>query len=467
MIVFKNKTIDLSRMNFVSFIKNYVFACLLLSAINVSGQKIAIPIIQKQDVEIIPAQNGYFLRGQSSGKILSQYKDAAQAIEEGMKRMKEGGELLLHKGVYFLDKEIRVQPHITLKGKGRSTEIMITAKNPTGVAFLIAQSDYVTIESLSIKPDKKSSQAKSGVIIDNCGKTTIRNVDVLYMNDYGILVRNKSFLTDIISCSVFQSGKSGIRIENANNGMRGGDFVSNTVRDCWVMQGNVGIECDFAICANLVNNTVYQTKSNAFRLVNQSNSVLISGNRSFQIQTDAVYIQRSHEVNVSSNIFCWQEGHGIVVNGSKWGTITGNNFIDNGSINIFEKGKDSFLPFGDRQFRIKARTSADQESKKSGIVLENQTKGITVTGNAIFNWPAAPKMLYGITEDNTCENNSFISNNINTYSNKDVYSQGKGSIAVNNIGFGTQAYTGNIGTELLQSFDLGLIENFIKENWHL
>jgi hypothetical protein len=46
-----------------------------------------------------------------------------------------------------------------------------------------------------------------------------------------------------------------------------------------------------------------------------------------------VVADHSHEFNLSSNIFCWHERHGVLIQDRNWGTIAGNEVIDTGSYN--------------------------------------------------------------------------------------------------------------------------------------
>jgi hypothetical protein len=89
--------------------------------------------------------------------------------------------------------------------------------------------------------------------------------------------------------------------------------VPNLVTNCIVYGGGKGIECSRTIVLNIVACVIYQSQDVAYYVGNTSNSVLISGCRSFQIGSHAVVADGSHEFNLSSNIFCWHEGHGMLV----------------------------------------------------------------------------------------------------------------------------------------------------------
>ena len=64
----------------------------------------------------------------------------------------------------------------------------------------------------------------------------------------------------------------------------------------------------------------------------------------------------------------------------------------------------------------------------------NDTKGIQVSGNAIFNWGDQAPMVKGIIEDVLSGSNIIANNNINYYTGNGVVSHGKGTIVENNLG---------------------------------
>ena len=258
-----------------------------------------------------------------------------------------------------------------------------------------------------------------------------------------------------------RAGEGGFFLEQLFGGGRGGDYVPNLLSDCTVYSSAKGFVLDRAIVINIIGCTVYQSSGYAYHLYNQSHSVSINGCRSFQIGSDAVVLETSNEVNLSGNIFCWQEGHGIVLKNARWGTVSANNVIDSGSINVFDPDKIPFVLKSDsRPFR--AQPSAGQhDNKKNGIYLSDKSRGITITGNAIFNWPVALKLDHGIYEDSSCLNNLVTANNIN-YFVHDIVSQGEGTVVTNNVTFGDEPYAGKIGTDLLQYFDLRLMDEFVK-----
>lgn len=432
----------------------------LLFVIGCSASK---NIISSQNLEVFHSNGKYIVRGAIDFVKQFQTNEASEAIQWAADHLEKGGEVFLQKGEYFLKNEISLPSYVTIKGSEMGSVLIIAPKHSSGVAFNIRGKNRVTLKNFAIRSVKNNNDSKTGIILNNCGDCVIDGIYIVGMKENGILFENNTFLSEVKNCRIAACEESAIKFENLSGGGRGGDFLPNNISNCIIYQGNYGIICSNAIVVNISDVTVFQSKNKAFFLTKNSNSVLITGCRTFQIQNDAVVVENSHEINISSNIFCWTEGDGIVLSGVKWGTVSANNVIDNGSINPYDPHKDSAISTED--FKKVLRSPDDRLSVKSGIVLQDKTKGVTITGNAIFNWPATPKMKYGIVEDETCENNNIISNNINYYSVADVHSKGEGTKVSDNVGFGKEPYTGNIGIPGVQVFNISLMENFINDFW--
>jgi hypothetical protein len=126
--------------------------------------------------------------------------------------------------------------------------------------------------------------------------------------------------------------KANLYLENLNWGTYG-NFIPNLVSNCTIYGGGKGIECNYVIVLNIIGCNIYQTNDIGIHIYKQSNSVLVNSCRTFQISSDAMVVEKSDELNVTGNIFCWSTGNGIVVKNAAWGNISGNNIIDNGSYN--------------------------------------------------------------------------------------------------------------------------------------
>jgi hypothetical protein len=400
-----------------------------------------------QNVDVYEDGGVYKVRGHIDGLEMRSARTADEAIQFAVDRLgKNGGAVLLQCGTFRLAKQVNLASRVSLRGSGTGTALWIEETHDTGIAVMANQADGVTVSDLAIKAAKNTRSAKAGVVIDNSGSCSVRNVFCLGLREHGIWLRNNAFLCEVSGCKLADIGKSGIFLEMLFRSGRGGDYVPNLVANCIVYAGGIGIECSRAIVANIMGCEVFESGGYGFCVRNTSNSVLISGCRTFQIRDDAVMIDTSDEINISSNVFCWHEGHGVVLKKVTWGTITGNEVIDTGSVN---KDLEGFkLPAG--------------FPYKNGIYLHSGTRGISVTGNSIFNWPVAPPMAHGILEDVTCQKNVITSNNVN-FCKTDVSSLGRDSKAANNVSYLPEPFRQRKPTVRLQTFDVAVIRRFIDQ----
>lgn len=342
-----------------------------------------------------------------------------------------GGKVILPEGEISITTPINLKNNVWLQGQGRSTELIV--KDSIGI--LLKGLKGARISDIAVRSDERHT-AFAGIVLDDCGDCVISKVYTEGFQKFGIAVLNKSFLCEINSCKSADNAQANFYFENLNAKGRGGDFVPNIVNNCISYGGNYGFEFNNALVVNITGCTVYQSLSHGYYLHNRSNSVNIAASRSFQVGAEAVYIETSHEVNISSNIFCWQRGHGIVIDNSKWGSVSSNNFIDNG-------------------------TRTRDGSLRNGVVIKNESQGFQVTSNAIFNWGDQPPMEYGITEDASCSYNIISNNNINYYTKSGVFSEGKESLVNNNIMKGDRAFVGMDRKKQYPDFDTTRIHEFI------
>lgn len=391
----------------------------------------------QQDIEIYQQDKKIVARGQIDQKILKVSEDAVEVIQYAINAMPaEGGEVLLNRGVYDLNKPILLKNRVWLHGKGRGTLLQVTASNTESVGVFCKGLKGAIVSDLAIKP-KSTKAAKTGLLIDDCGDSQFRNIFIQGFSQYGIWLRNGSFLCEISGCQLADNDSANIYCENLAVNGRGGNFLPNTISNCTIYGGGNGIECKKALVVNITGCTIFQTKQYGFYIHTGSNSVLISGCRTYQIGKEAVVIEKSHEANISSNIFCWHRGNGIVFDGAAWATVTGNNIIDSG---------------------VRSRDG----SKKTGVILKNESRAIQISGNNLFNWGDQVPMLNGIEEDSTCYNNLMVSNNINYFVGTAIISTGKNTLVNNNVFEGPKAFKSD-GKPPYPDFDTTKIEKFFND----
>jgi len=342
-----------------------------------------------------------------------------------------GGSVALGLGEFPLAGAVRLASNVWLRGSGRGTRVVAGA----GAAGLVCEGLKGTVVS-DLAVMAGAAGPSTGILVDDCGDCQVRDVLVQGFSDYGIWMRNHSFLCELKSCKAADNGKANLFLDHLAHGGRGGDFVPNLVTNCITYGGGTGIECSRVIVLNIVGCAVFQPGRYAYHLRDTSNSVLISGCRSFQVEEHAVVVENTHELNVSSNIFCWHRGHGIVLRDVSWGAINGNEFIDQG---------------------VRSRDGVHMK----GVVLAEGTQGVQVVGNTIFNWGDQVPMSIGVDEDATCRNNIIAHNNINYYTETDIVSAGAGTQAAANVSLDDEAYQA-MGRKPCPDFTRERLEAFMR-----
>jgi hypothetical protein len=411
--------------------------------------------------EVFRVNGKFAVRDAVSGRRVGLFARADLAFQKAIELLDpKGGMVNVLSGEYPLESHVHLKDGIKLQGSGPATVLQISPSNETGTAIVLDGTDAAEVSALKIITLNGTGPGV-GILLNHCGSCTIS--DILCAGDmvHGIALRRNSFLCEIRDCKVMGARGSGIMLDSLDRGGRGGDWVPNLVSNCIINSCGEGIECHRSIVANIVACEVYQSSGPAYHIRNTSNSILISGCRSYQIRSDAVVVENSHEINITGNTFCWHEKRGIVLDHVRWGTITGNNLIDNGSINIWPAGDVPPDDSGRRPFAIEKPDTLNPPNVP-GMVLINSTKGLTVLSNSIFNWPVCPPMDWGIIEDETCSYNIITNNNVNFCLHGAVSSSGKNSIANNNLVYEEKSHQGDPGNAL-QSFDLSLMREHINK----
>lgn len=412
-----------------------------------------------QDLLILPRNDEYLVRplyGEDPGNLFSS-GDAALSFAIGA--LSGRGSITLASGTYLLEKEVALRSGLTLRGSGWGTELCFAEKHDSGIALSGEGLDSVVVSDLSIKSGLDGGLGKVGVRFRNCGGCEVSDAQFVGLAVSGVEIVDNSFLCEVRGCRFGDIGGRAILMKDLFADGRGGDFVPNLITNCIIYGGGAGIECDKAIVLNIVACEAYQTQGPGFLIHKHSNSVLLSGCRTFQIRNDAVVVDASHEINITGNIFCWHDGNGIVLRDVTWGSVTGNNVIDTGHINIVD---DEAL----KNWTYSARVPADMDvgsHLKHGILLEQICKGLVLTGNAIFNWGTNTPLRHGIEVKDDCIDIMVTGNHIN-------YSEGEG-VAI--AGESNQAhlnrstplpYIGahNVPPVTMHRYDVRRIERFIE-----
>lgn len=381
-------------------------------------------------------------------KLLYTTDAAHKAVNFAVSCVREkGGEITLGRGDFILDAPIMLANNIWLRGNGRGTKLRVGSRNGSGLGILCDNLVGVEISNLAVT-GQDNPQAFAGIVLDACGDCTVHDIFCVGFSGYGIWVRNETMMSEIRGCSLAGNKKANIFFDKHRRGQHG-DFIPNLVTNCKIYGGGKGIDCLETTVLNIVACVIYQTGDIALHIRDVSYSVLVTACRTFQIGRHAVVVENTGEFNLSSNIFCWHTGHGVVVRNCGWGTIAGNEIIDSGSYNA-----------GVKDFTSKISDVPSDIPLYNGISLYN-ARGFNVTGNTIFNWPQARKLNVGIYEDRTCRKNSFTCNNINYYQKAAVDSSGVESLVNDNVIDADIPHDGNPDEVYHQSFQTDLIKLFI------
>jgi len=416
-------------------------------------------LVHANDFIVSIDQGEYLSRAQSNGTVLSRNTSAALVIQKTLDQLKpSGGSIQLLSGDYKIEHTLKIPDRVTFFGMGVGTVLSTTEAFKGESVLQLQKIDRSTIKDLSIQIHPTENK-HSGIIIEQSGSCVIENVTVTGASECGIWMRDRSFLCEIKSCQLADSKRAGIFLQKFDGDGKAGDFIPNLITNCTIFGGGYGIECDMAILANIIGCQIFMTNSYGIYAYNFSDSVLITACRTFQVRSDALVFENAHEVNISGNIFCWQEGHGIVLNGTTWGTVSNNQCIDSGHINIPPTPGEPYSLMVDIPEGLDI-----MENLKCGIRIINGAKGLTISDNAIYNWGTNPPLLHGIFEDETCSNNLISGNNLNYSRKSGVLAQGNNSSAVDNLSVDEKPYMGaeNIAAKRLHRYNPAQLEQWIK-----
>jgi hypothetical protein len=366
--------------------------------------------------------------------------DASAVIQAAVDALgDDGGTVTLGRGAFQLAEPVRLPSRVWLRGSGRATRLVVGATNAEGVGILAYGAHGAVISDLSLQP-ADAGGGVAGLVLEGCGDSAVRGVFCAGFGRYGVWVRGSSFLCQIESCSLAGNAAANLLLDELRAGPYG-SYIPNRVSACTTYGGGAGIECRRAIGVSISACVVHQSRGPAYHVHTRSNGAAIVGSRSYQATGDAVLVERSDELMLSGNTFCWHAGHGVAVRDSSWGTINGNQIVDSGST-----GEGAAPP-----------------DPRDGINLRGAS-GYQVSGNTIFNWGVAPPLACGVREDEHSFKNSVVGNSVNYYAEAAVRCAGRETLARDNLGHPERPLNLPPGAELpsaLQSYERALTEQFI------
>jgi len=362
---------------------------------------------------------------------------AAPAIQWAIDRLPSaGGHVLLAPGEYRCDQTLRLRSRVTLEGSGRGTQVIAGGAKPSDAALRLTGLDHTRVANLALRRAEDTSVA-CGLLLEDCGSCAVTDVHAAGFESYGVHLTERTFLCEVRGCTLADNAVANLCLSRMGAKARVGDFVPNLITHCVTLGGGIGIECrDHVTVMNISGCVVYKPLSHAYFLHETCNSILLTGCRSFQVEGHAVYIRDSHEINVSSNVFCWQRDHGIVLEDVNWGVVTGNEVIDSGV------------------------RSHDQQPRH-GIVMKKGVKGVEIVGNTVFNWGDQPPMDCAIVEDDASLDNLIACNTLNYYVNEAVRSAGAQTVVKDNVSRKERSYR-NMDKPPFPDFDRELLHHYLR-----
>jgi nitrous oxidase accessory protein NosD len=349
----------------------------------------AMPILQ--DLLLVRADDGFRLRGAIDGADLDRDGAATALLVRALAlAARDGVAVRLGPGRFPLATVVELPAQAQLIGSGRGTRLDCAP----AAGLSVVGGAGVLIADLAVVG------ADLGIDITAAPQATLREVTVARCAT-GVRLRDHACLARFTGCTFVANRDVHLHLKDLREGPWG-EYLPNLIEGCQFVGGGLGLEAHNAIVVNVVGCSFFQCGRGAIHVHHQSNSVQVTGCRTFQITGDAVVVEEAHEFCCTGNVFCWHTGHGIVVRNASWGTITGNEVIDNGSINP-----------GGPNFTRKLSEFPDAPAC-DGIRLEN-CRGFAVTGNAIFNWNIVPEMAVGIRLDAACNDCAVSGNAVNRY----------------------------------------------------
>jgi hypothetical protein len=257
-----------------------------------------------QNVVVHLAGETCIARGQVDGVAVGQGSaDAALAAAVQHVAAAGGGEVMLQPGRYVLQQPLELADRVVLRGSGRGTRLVVASQAEDAIGVLARSVGGVVVRDLAVEPLTPQS-AFAGVVLDDCGDCQVLDVYARHFAGHGIVVRNNSFLCEVRGCKLADNSRSGLLMDHLFEKGRVGDFIPNLVTNCIAYGGGHGFQTIRTIVANFVGCQAFQTRLCGFRIEGVSNSVALTGCRTFKIVGDAVSVEASHEFNATGNIFC-------------------------------------------------------------------------------------------------------------------------------------------------------------------
>jgi len=374
----------------------------------------------------------WFLKNAMTGGEEECFDSANEALQTATVRLANGGALELAAGDFKISQPLVFGSAVRISGSGAATRLHADEGFVGGALIIIEDADGASVERLTLLGH---GLICDGVVLRNCVDCTVNGVRAMDFAQAGIVLRDNCSCCSVEHCSAAENGRANFLFENQAFGGRIGNFPPNLVTGCTSIGGGHGFEISKTTVFNITSCSAFQPRGHGFYIHHTSNSVLVSGCRTFQCDQSAVYVDDAHELNVSSCIFCWHRGDGVVLDHVNWAAINANEIIDSGVRD----------PDG---------------VPRTALILKRNTKGVQAVGNTIFNWGDQPPMGHAVTEDPDCRENLIAMNHINYVSGEPIACRGTGTVVRDNLIVAKAAYR-NMNKPPFPDFDRSAIERFL------
>jgi len=231
-----------------------------------------------------------------TGEEISTESDPVTAIEKATDLLgKLGGSITLAEGRYLIDRTIVVKANIWLRGAGESTIIQPSAE--IDACIRVHRAPQSLVSDLTVKQASDGPKAQTGIAVRHTVTAQIVDAVVDGFAQYGVYLEGDPEdvpegnwgptagpgLVLVNGCRITNNQKDNVFIETSGSYI--GNAIPVVISDNLIAGGGSGVH-DWAICSNIVDNVIIQTRS--VGVLQMANSILNVGNIYYQTGGSAI-----------------------------------------------------------------------------------------------------------------------------------------------------------------------------------
>lgn len=337
-------------------------------------------ILNCQSYLIYKDSDHYLCFNEDKDSVLWKHHSASLVIQYAIDHCKNeiNSEVILGNGRFDIDKPIRLESNVWLHGKKRGTELNVNGSRGTGIVLEGAAD--VQISDLSIIT-ANNFDSFAGIHAMNCKGLKISDVWVIGFANFGIMISEDFNRLIINRCTFINNEQAHIKLQK----FEAESIDESVISNCTFFCGGYGVKAEkredkgqgLEICDNIF----AQLKGMA--IDSDIDSAWISGNKLYWIGLDGMKLG-GRGFRIEGNINSWIRGHGLVLDGARYGMVNGNNFTDLG---------------------VRSRNGF----RKCGVAIYNSDYNI-ISGNSIWNFGDQGQLEYAVYENSNCINNILKGN---------------------------------------------------------